>query len=178
MHPYTLRRSKRRTVSLEITPQGEVLVRAPLRIPEAAIRTFVEKHTAWIERHLPAVLEKAAAEESISPTLQAELIARANEELPRRVAHWAGVMGLSPTGVKITSAAKRFGSCSAKDSLCFSWRLMLYPPEAIDYVVVHELAHIVHKNHQAGFYRLVARYLPDYKQREALLRRPPQIGQK
>jgi predicted metal-dependent hydrolase len=41
-------------------------------------------------------------------------------------------------------------------------------------VVVHELAHIVHKNHQAGFYTLVARYLPDYKQREALLRRPPQ----
>jgi len=175
MPDYTLRRSKRRTISLEITSAGEVLVRAPLRMPEAAIRAFVEKHAAWIEKHRPAVLEKAAAMKEITPQLQAELTARAKEELPRRVAHWAAVMDLAPTGIKITGAAKRFGSCSAKNSLCFSWRLLLYPPEAIDYVVVHELAHIVYKNHQAGFYRLVARYLPDYKQREALLRQPPSI---
>ena len=174
MHPYTLRRSRRRTISLEITPTGEILVRAPMRMPEAAIRAFVEKHDGWIEKYRPAVLEKAAVMEEIIPQRQAELIARAKEELPRRVAHWAAVMDLSPSGVKITGAAKRFGSCSAKNSLCFSWRLLLYPPEAVDYVVVHELAHIVHKNHQAGFYALVARYLPDYKQREALLRCPPQ----
>ena len=47
---------------------------------------------------------------------------------------------------------------------------MLYPPEAIDYVIVHELAHIVHKNHGAGFYALVAKYLPDYKEREKMLK--------
>ena len=172
---YQLIRSKRKTLAIEITREAQILVRAPLRMPEAAIRVFVEKHTAWIEKHKAAVLAKAAAEDSISPQLQAQHVAMAKEELPRRVAHWAGVMGLSPTGVKITSAAKRFGSCSGKDSLCFSWRLMLYPPQAREYVVVHELAHIVHKNHQAGFYALVAKYLPDYKQREALLRRPPQL---
>ena len=171
---YTLRRSKRRTVSLEITPTGEVLVRAPLRMPEDAIRSFVEKHAGWIEKHRAAVLEKADVLHAITPQRQAELTEKAKALLPHRVAHWAGVMGLSPTGVKITGAAKRFGSCSGKDSLCFSWRLMLYPIEAIDYVVVHELAHIVHKNHQAGFYVLIAKYLPDYKQREALLRRPLQ----
>ena len=79
-------------------------------------------------------------------------------------------MELKPAGIKITSAQKRFGSCSGKNSICYSWRLMLYPPEAIDYVVVHELAHIVHKNHSAKFYALVAKYLPDYKERENLLR--------
>ena len=79
-------------------------------------------------------------------------------------------MGLKPKGVKITSAKKRFGSCSANDSICYSWRLMLYPKEAIDYVVVHELAHIVHKNHGQGFYSLIEKYLPDYKERENLLR--------
>ena len=79
-------------------------------------------------------------------------------------------MGLQPTGVTVTGARKRFGSCSGKDRICFSWRLMLYPPEAIDYVVVHELAHIRHKNHSKAFYDLVASVLPDYREREALLR--------
>ena len=79
-------------------------------------------------------------------------------------------MGLRPAGVTITSARTRFGSCSAKGRLCFSWRLMQYPPEAIDYVVVHELAHLVHMNHGPEFYALIERYLPDYKARRKLLR--------
>ena len=80
-------------------------------------------------------------------------------------------MGVQPTGVRITSARTRFGSCSGKDSLCFSWRLMQYPEDAVDYVVVHELAHIVHKNHGPYFWALVGQYMPDYKRRRALLRK-------
>mgnify|MGYP000174709420 CR=1 FL=1 len=80
-------------------------------------------------------------------------------------------MGLVPAGIKITSARTRFGSCSGKNSICFSWRLMLYPPEAIDYVIVHELAHIRHHDHSPAFYREVEAYLPDWRARRALLRR-------
>ena len=72
--------------------------------------------------------------------------------------------------MKITSARKRFGSCSGKNSLCFSYWLMLYPQEAVDYVIVHELAHIVHKNHSAAFYRLIGQYLPDYRERIKMLK--------
>lgn len=79
-------------------------------------------------------------------------------------------MNLYPTGLKITSARTRFGSCSGQNSICFSWRLMDYPELAIDYVVVHELAHIVHKNHGSQFWALVERYLPDYRARRAMLR--------
>ena len=79
-------------------------------------------------------------------------------------------MGLTPTGVRITGARRRFGSCSAKNSLCFSWRLMLYPQAAVDYVVVHELAHIAHKNHGPAFYACIAAVLPDYKARIRLLK--------
>ena len=78
--------------------------------------------------------------------------------------------GSALTGIRITSARTRFGSCSGKNSLCFSWRLMEYPEEAIDYVVVHELAHLRYMNHGAEFYALIARYLPDWKTRRALLR--------
>ena len=79
-------------------------------------------------------------------------------------------MGLVPSGVKITSARTRFGSCSGKNGLCFSWRLMQYPPEAIDYVVVHELAHIRHHDHSPAFYALVGQYLPDWEARVKLLK--------
>ena len=94
----------------------------------------------------------------------------AAEYLPKRTAEWAKVMNLYPTSVKITGAKTRFGSCSAGNGICYSWRLMAYPPQAVDYVIVHELAHIAQKNHSPRFYALVERYLPDRKEREKLLK--------
>ena len=63
-----------------------------------------------------------------------------------------------------------FGSCSSKRRISFSFRLMQYPAEAIDYVVVHELAHLRHMNHSPQFYALIEQYMPDYKSRRALLK--------
>lgn len=169
--PYRVIRSKRRSMSLEITPTLEVLVRAPQRMPQALIQDFVERHRGWVEVHLAKARERA---ERLPPeptdAEKEELIRMAKELLPKRVEHYSRIMGLTPTGITVTGAQKRFGSCSGKDRLCFSWRLMRYPQEAIDYVVVHELAHIRHKNHSSAFYALVAAVLPDYKEREALLR--------
>ena len=108
--------------------------------------------------------------ETLEQRLIAALKARAREVLPPKVARWAAVMGVQPTGVKITAAQKRYGSCSGKNSLCFSCFLMQQPEEAIDLVVVHELCHIREKNHGPAFYALLARYLPDYKERKKLLR--------
>ena len=79
-------------------------------------------------------------------------------------------MGVTPAGVRISPAKKRFGSCSAENRIAYSYRLMAYPEEAIDYVVVHELSHIRHKNHSPDFYAFVARFLPDHKAREAILK--------
>ena len=169
--PYRVLRSKRRSVSVEITPGLEVLVRAPQRMPQAMIEDFVDRHRDWVETHLAKARERASRLPP-EPTEEEkqELIRRAKELLPERVAHYSAVMGLTPTGITVTGAQKRFGSCSGKNRLCFSWRLMRYPQEAIDYVVVHELAHIRHKNHGSAFYALIASVLPDYKEREALLR--------
>lgn len=167
---FELIRSKRKTLALEIRRDGSVVVRAPKRVSMAAIQSFVAKHQAWLEKHLARQNQRLQAHPEPSPEEEARLKALAREVIPQRVAHFAAKMGLTPAAVKLTSARTRFGSCSAKNSLCFSWRLMAYPMEAVDYVVVHELAHIVHKNHQAPFYALVASVLPDYKSRQALLR--------
>ena len=79
-------------------------------------------------------------------------------------------MGLAPAGLSITGARTRFGSCSAQNRISLSWRIMQYPEAAIDYVVVHELAHIKEKNHSDRFYAIVEQYLPDYLERHKLLK--------
>lgn len=78
-------------------------------------------------------------------------------------------MGVRLAGIKITTAKKRYGSCSSKHSLCFSCYLMRSPMEAVDLVVVHELCHIQEMNHGPRFYALLERYLPDWRERKRLL---------
>ena len=172
MIEYTLIRSDRRTLGLEITPQLTVVVRAPRRCRQADIDRFVAAHVDWIDRHLEVQRRRqvARAARQVTPEQEAELRRRAGEIIPQRVAMYAARMGVIPTGVKITGAQKRFGSCSGKNSLCFSWRLMQYSMEAVDYVVVHELAHIRHHDHSPAFWAFVERTMPDYRRRQALLR--------
>lgn len=155
-------------MSLEITKDCRLLVRAPLRTPKAEIDAFVAKHEHWAKKHLSALPppRPEPTEEEITALKQ-----RAAVVLPEKVAYWSAVTGLQPTGVKITSARKRYGSCSPRNSLCFSCFLMDYPEEAIDLVVVHELCHIKEKNHSPRFYALLAHYLPDHEARKKLLRR-------
>ena len=165
-------RSSRRTLGLEITRDLQIVVRAPKRCSARQIEDFVTRHEDWIHRHLAVQKRRAeaAAARAVTPAQEKALRRLAAEVIPQRVAIYAPLVGVTPTGVKITSAEKRFGSCSGKNSLCFSWRLMQYPSAAMDYVVVHELCHIRHHNHSAAFWAEVARVMPDYKQRQALLR--------
>ena len=162
--------SRRRTLSLEVTRAGEAVVRAPRGTPAGTVAAFVSAHRGWLEEHRRRRMAWLAAHPEPTAEEEARLRALAREALPRRVAHFAALMGVEPAGVRITSARTRFGSCSGRNSLCFSWRLMAYPPEAVDYVVVHELAHITVKNHSPAFYRVVERYLPDWRQRRELLK--------
>ena len=171
MESYELIRSRRRTLALEITRDCRVLVRAPLRLSQAKIDAFVESHTVWIQAHLEQQRQRMTS--APPPPTEADITAlkaKARAILPGKVAYWSEKMGIRPTGLKITAARKRYGSCSGKNSLCFSCFLMDCPEEAIDLVVVHELCHIREKNHGPRFYALLGQYLPDYKERKKLLR--------
>ncbi len=78
--------------------------------------------------------------------------------------------GLTPSGMRIGSANTRWGSCSGKNRLSFSWKLVLAPPEQVDYVIVHELAHTREHNHSPRFWKLVSQVLPDYQLRQKKLK--------
>lgn len=170
MYNYQCIRSRRRTLSLEITRDCTVLVRAPMRISNAAVDAFVSAHEDWISTHLESQRRRKEAAPP-PPTAEeiAALKARAQAVLPQKVAEYAKKMGVAPQGVKITAARTRYGSCSASNSLCFSCFLMDCPEEAIDLVVAHELSHIRHKNHGPQFYQQLSGVFPDWKERKKLL---------
>jgi hypothetical protein len=88
---------------------------------------------------------------------------KAKEYLRARVEHFSRELNLQPRGTRITSANQRWGSCSEDNSLAFSFRLMMAPPDVIDYVIIHELMHIRQKNHSSKFWDLVVETMPDYK---------------
>lgn len=120
MIEYELVRSKRKTLAVQVTREGRVIVRAPLRLAKYRIERFVAEHTDWIVRALADQQSRRAAHPEPDEARQAELIRRAKIELPPKVQHYAKLMNLYPTGLKITSARTRFGSCSGKNSICFS----------------------------------------------------------
>ena len=167
---YELIRSRRKTLALEVTTDGRVVVRAPNRLAKDRIDAFVAAHAAWIEKHLTLQRERAARRPPATTGAEIQALkARARAELPEKIARWSERMGVVPTGFRVTEARKRYGSCSGKNSLCFSCFLMNCPEEAVELVVVHELCHIREKNHGPGFYALLEQYLPDWRERKKRL---------
>ena len=166
----TVKYSRRKTISLEITRDAEVLVRAPLKTTNMRIEEFVFAHYDWVISHLERRLEQIKSNPEPSNEELNELKALAKRIIPEKVEKYSKIMGIIPEHVSINSAKTRFGSCSGKNRLNFSCRLMSYPECAIDYVVVHELAHIKHHNHSKEFWALVEKYMPDYKERKKLLK--------
>lgn len=167
---YTVIYSNRKTIALEVTRELQIVVRAPTGCRKRDIEQMIRSHTEWISAALDQQRRRNALHPLPDKAKTAELKQLAKAVLPEKVARYADIMGLYPTGVKITGATRRFGSCSAKNSLCFAAGLMAYDDGAIDYVVVHELAHIRYKNHGKEFYALIAAILPDYKERRKLLK--------
>lgn len=164
---YRIIRSARKTIAIQITPAGEVLVRCPNRMRGADVRSFVESKADWIERHLarlPPRLPPFSAEEI------AALAARAKTVIPERAAYFAPQVGVTYGRITIRSQHSRWGSCSGKGNLNFNCLLMLAPPEVLDYVVVHELCHRKELNHSARFWAAVEKILPDYRVRRQWLK--------
>ena len=166
---YEIKYSNRRTVALSVK-DGTLTVKAPFFTPKRKIEAFVSSHRDWIEKSVEKQRIKNQRFEGLTEEQIKELKKCAKIILKYKTSYFANIMGLNYGRVTITSAKTRFGSCSGKGDISYSYRLMLYPEEAMDYVVVHELAHLVHMNHSAEFYKTIEAVLPDYKERRKLLK--------
>lgn len=158
---YTLIRSARKTVAIQITPAGEVIVRCPKRFPAREAERFVESKRPWIEAHLAKLAQMPQQPPFTAEELRT-LARQAARVIGERAAYFAPLVGVDYGRITIRSQRTRWGSCSAKGNLNFNCLLTLCPPEVLDYVVVHELCHRKELNHSARFWAEVAKVCPDY----------------
>ncbi len=166
-----VRRSDRKTVSLELRRDGVFFVRAPRKMEDARIIAFLKDREAWLRSHLKKQEEQRqnAADENGTPPgkltgAELRLLAeQARDDLMTRAVRFAPMVGVSFGRVTIRCQKTRWGSCSSEGNLNFNCLLMLAPPEARDYVVIHELCHRLEMNHSPRFWAEVGRVCPDYR---------------
>ena len=165
-------RSRRKTLALYVDAQGRLTARAPLSMPLSQIEAFVEEKADWIRRAVTKQQAIAAQRREIRLTPQQVVQARreAAKDLRERCQRFAPLMGVHYRSIRISGAKTRWGSCSSTGSISFAYRLWFAPQPLRDYVVVHELAHLIEMNHSERFWSQVERVLPDYKQRRNLLK--------
>ena len=166
--PYEIIRSKRKSYGISVAPGGKVTVRMPLRGSERFAVSMVEEKRDWIVKNylkMQAVSPKPSQKEKTpyERRLEAPYRQAAKEYIPKRVAYYAQLLDVTYATISIRDQKTRWGSCSSKGNLSFSWRLILAPPKVLDYVVVHELCHRKEMNHSPHFWALVESLVPDYK---------------
>jgi len=93
------------------------------------------------------------------------------QRIKQRVNYFSPKVGVQPTSIKVREMGYRWASCNKSDSLAFHWKCMMAPPKIIDYIVVHELSHMHHRNHSNAFWNEVDKVMPDYRERKAWLKK-------
>lgn len=160
-----VKRSRRKTICLQILDGDTLLLKAPYQASDADIQAFLNSHQRWISTHLQKRREEDA-KASITPRLTKSDIQRLAEQalqyIPERVRYYAPKIGVTYGSITIRNQTSRWGSCSSKGNLNFNCLLMLTPKEVIDSVIVHELCHRKEMNHSPRFYAEIYKVFPDY----------------
>lgn len=164
---YRLIRARKRTLSLQVNEAGEVIARAPYLMPKFLIDRFVSQKQAWIDKRREEMAKPAPAkvahftDKSLRVYIEGE------------IAKYSELMGLSPSGLRYTNVHSYWGTCAPTGVLSFNLALRFTPPDAVSYVVVHELAHLRWKGHGKRFWDMVNKYYPKTKGMRKLLRSIP-----
>ena len=158
-------KSKRKSISIEVNSEAEVIIRAPKWMSNREMAEFVEKHQAFIDKNIARMKkrkEMLAGIQKITDTELEELVAEAKRVIPQRVEHYASIIGVDYHRITVRNQRTRWGSCSSKGNLNFNIALMMVPANILDYVVVHELCHRLEMNHSAKFWEQVGKAYPEY----------------
>ena len=130
----------------------------------------LEKAYSKLIRGKFCVYSSTKDEHNIKEALEEWFKEKAKEKISERIAYYQSYFDEKPKGIKIKEQQKRWGSCTSKKELLFNWKCIMAPSPVLDYIVVHEMAHMVYMNHSKEFWHLVKKVLPDYVQRKEWLR--------
>lgn len=205
-------RTNRKSISITISPQGEVIIKAPRSCPVNQIEEVVAKKENWINLHRQRILNNLELNNSIfeykdilfcgkvyhivfdnkAKNIVLEenfciIPQKFSTNLPRALTKWykkiatsilwgrvnyfSNLMQVEPKNLRLSNARGSWGSCNSAGLVSQNWRLIMVPHNLIDYVVVHELSHLLQMNHSELFWKVVASVLPDYRTRRQNLKK-------
>lgn len=207
---YSIKYSKRKTISISVDEYGSVLVKAPYKVTVGEIEEALSKHSKWIEKkiiqaknreRLPEDIilflgEKKKLNINIQKDLNKEYVLYANDEftayvtceehvkivmkkylievarnvIDKKIKKYSIKLGVYPNSVRMKDTKTRWGSCSYVNNLNFNYRLIMAREDVLEYVVLHEMCHIIYKNHSVEFYTLIESMMKDYREKEIYLR--------
>lgn len=164
---YTLIRAHKRSLSLQVSPTGEVIARAPRFMPKFLIDRFIEEKSHWIlkrQEELKRPQKVAKAHFSVE---------RLKVFITEKVEEQSKILDLYPSGLRFTQVTTYWGTCNPQDVLSFNLALRFTPPDVVTYVVVHELAHLKYKGHGKRFWAFVTKNYPYTVEARKILRQIP-----
>lgn len=166
-------RKRIKNINLRVKPpDGRIEVSAPLRVDTSFVRAFVREKRDWIlrqQKRIAASPQGRAAAASPDEVAQWREVVQAF--VPPLIAKWEPIMGVKAGKIAYRNMTSRWGSCQPSTGrICINVRLALYPPECLEYVVVHELCHLLERGHGPRFHALMDAFLPDWKAIRAKLR--------
>lgn len=185
--PYVVVTNPRlRNFYIKIDPSLGVIVKNP-NYPPSRVHDIVEKKAKWIYEKLHLLgkrnyIQKIYEEEQkvllfgekrslhVKGSLANFYKEKTKETIPALVDKWSKIMKENPANIKFRKSKRRWGSCSLLNELSFNTSLVQLPIECIEYIVVHELAHIKHKHHQKEFWLHVKEFMPSFKEHEKTLK--------
>ena len=170
-YSFDLIKSNRKSVSIEVRPDGKVTVHAPSSMSYKEICAIVEKREEWIERTLKKRRNTDFTAEPLTGEEIEELCLRLKEIIPEKAEYYAKKIGVTYGKITIRKQKTRWGSCSSKGNLSFNCLLLLAPERVMDSVIVHELCHLKEMNHSKRFYDEILKVMPDYYEQDLWLKK-------
>lgn len=187
-HPLIVKKTSARNARIILKPPGKIFVNVPYFYTQEHIYELLQTHNDWIEKHLKKITQDNTKIQDILDEYQGELLVFGawqkiddkltkkhlkkilSEYIDTKVAQKASEMGVEYGKISIRENKSTLGSCSRENHLSFSLLLVCASYDLIDYVIIHELSHIIHKNHSKSFWECVGRYCKDWKQKRLTLK--------
>ncbi|MHB1485200.1 MAG: M48 family metallopeptidase [Saccharofermentanales bacterium] len=164
---YQIIRTKRKSIAIILRKDGNIEVRAPLRISNRELSAFIEKKNGWIQK-----AKKRQAESVLLPILTPVEIKSMKAKTYSLVNSFlSDFHDFKPQKIIIRNQRSVWGTCNSKGTISINAKCCLLPESLFEYVMIHELCHLVKLNHSAEFWNLVERYIPDWSKKRAELRK-------
>ena len=163
--PYTLIKSKIKNMYIQIK-NGQVIVKVPIKLKEQYINEFVRKKSKWIYDKVKEDKQKPKLEEKI----EAKDIEELSKIVQENIRKYSTVLGITPKKVRIRNIKYAWGSCSSNQNITINMKLAKKQEKVIEYVVLHEMCHLIYMNHSKKFWKLIESYMPQYKQYKEILK--------